>query len=139
MDAVSPLRLILDWVSHTDGVVALTVAATFTAAQALLFATAPAPVKVRGLLKSIETVPGYLGDKATLCPTDAYTVKLADAYGWDILGNLAGRSGLLAEKVEFASRPIVDSELTLTIAGAGSGKKGRVIVEFDSIGTVKAD
>ena len=96
-------------------------------------------LKVRGIAKSVETIPGANGDKTTLPPTDGYTCKLLDAYGYDILGTLAARSGLLPEKTEFSSKPLIDSELTLTIAAAGNGKKGRVIVEFDAVDTASVN
>ena len=140
MDGVSPLRLVIDWISHTDGVVSLPIAATFAAAQALKFATPPAPTKVRGVFRSCETIPGLNGDKVTATPTNLYDLTILDAYGYDIL--MAGgvdRSATVADKVVASvSKLVVDSELTITIANAGSGLKGRIILEFDSMDTVSA-
>ena len=132
MDGTSPLRLIFDWVSAADGTVSLAVASTFTTAEALKFASPPAPSKVRGLLKSVETIPGLNGDLTTTLPTALYQLTIIDTYGFDVLqGAGLGRSGTLAERlINPATEIIVDSELTLTITGAGDGLTGRIIMEF---------
>lgn len=136
MDGTGRFKIIGDWVSHTDGTVALGFASTY-AAQKPYGDFGPLPKKIVGVLKSVETIPGALGVPATNPPTDQYDITLLDNYSYDVAsGNLANRSATVAEKVFPTSDIIVDSDLTLTIANAGSGLKGRIILEFESISTV---
>lgn len=136
MDGTGRFKIIGDWVSAADGTVALKFAETY-AAQKPYGDFGPLPKKILGVLKSVETIPGYLGVPATNPPTDQYDVTLVDDYGFDVAGgNLANRSSTLAEKVYPTSEIIVDSDLTLTIAAAGSGLKGRIILEFESISSM---
>lgn len=133
MDGTGRFKIIGDWVSAADGTVALKFASTYATSKPY-GDFGPLPKKILGVLKSVETIPGYLGVPATNPPTDQYDVTLVDDYGFDVAGgNLANRSSTLAEKVYPTSEIIVDSDLTLTIAAAGSGLKGRIILEFESI------
>jgi hypothetical protein len=135
MDGMGRFKIIGDWVSHTDGSVALGIASTYAAQKP--YGDTILPTKILGVLKSVETIPGALGVPATNPPTDQYDVTLVDNYGFDVAGgNLANRSNTVAEKVYPTSEIIVDSELTLTIAAAGSGLKGRIILEFESISSM---
>ena len=47
------------------------------------------------------------------------------------------RSGTVAEKVLFANTNIINSELTLTIANAGTSTAGRIVLAFEDIGYAK--
>jgi hypothetical protein len=135
MDGTARFKIIGDWVSHTDGAVALGIASTYAAQKP--YGDTILPTKILGVLKSVETIPGALGVPATNPPTDQYDVTLVDNYGFDVAGgNLANRSNTVAEKVYPTSEIIVDSDLTLTIAAAGSGLKGRIILEFESISSM---
>jgi hypothetical protein len=140
MDANTPTRLILDWVSAVAGTVSLPIASTYTAAQVGKSANPPAPSKVQGVLLSTQTIPGYLGDLVTDCPT-AYTLQLLDAYGEDHLNGVAvttPRSATVSQiLMQGSGKRVIDSELTLTIAGAGSGLKGRIILELEDMGYAK--
>lgn len=125
-------RTIIDWISHTDGVVALGVKSTKNAAEVALGGTRLSLSKIKGVLKSIQTAPGLNGDLATSLPT-AYDLTLLDGYGLDIAeGKLMNRSAAVAEEVVF-DKPIDASELTVTIANAGNGLKGRIIITLDAL------
>lgn len=133
MDGCQSFKVIGDWVSHTDGVVAIAIASTY-AAQKPYGDFGPLPSKIRGVLRSIETIPGANGDLTTDLPTDAYDVTLPDNYSYDVAGgNLANRSGTVAQKVVPTEEIIIDSDLTLTIAAAGSANQGRIIMEFEAL------
>lgn len=130
MDGEQAFKVILDWVSHTDGVVALAIASTYATSKPF-GDFGPLTKKIRGKLKSVETAPGYLGDLTTNCPT-AYTLTILDKYSLDILGgNGTARSASAAQKLVPTEDLYIDSELTLTIASAGSGLKGRIIMDFE--------
>jgi hypothetical protein len=136
MDGTARFKIIGDWVSHTDGTVSLGIASTYAAAKPF-GDFGPLPSKILGVLKSVETIPGALGVPATNPPTDQYDITLLDNYSFDVAGgNLANRSNTVAEKVYPTAEIIVDSDLTLTIAHAGSGLKGRIIMEFESISSM---
>ena len=121
----------LDWKSTDLGVVSFALASTYATQQAALHKVAFLPVKVYGRLVSIETVPGLAGDWTTTLPTDAYDCTLKDNYGLDVAdGNLANRSGTVAEQVVFDTPIKISSELTLAIAAAGDAKTGRMILHF---------
>ena len=128
-------RIIIDWIAHTNGAVALGIKSTKNTAEAALGGTRIVLSKIRGILKSIETAPGLNGDLTTSLPT-AYDLTILDQYGLDIVaGSCMGRSASVAEKVSPTGSEItVDAtELTITIASAGSGKKGRIILDLDAI------
>jgi hypothetical protein len=126
--------VILDWKSTDAGVVAIGIASTFAAAQLVKSPSYPRPVKLRGVLNSIETSPGTLGAPATNPPTDLYDVTLVDNYGLDVAdGNLANRGNTAAEVVVYASPIPINSELTLTIANAGNAKDGRMILHMGAV------
>ncbi len=128
-------RIIIDWISHTDGTVALGIVSTKNVEQAALGGARIVLSKIRGILRSVLTAPGLNGDLTTLCPT-AYDLTILDQYSFDILaGFCMGRSATVAEKVlPTGSEIVIDAtELTITIASAGSGKKGRIILDFDAI------
>lgn len=113
-------EIILDWVSHTDGAVALDIATA-------LGWTANSPIV--GRLHWVETIPGLNGDKATECPDPNYAITLVDSYGLDVMDSvLLNRSASAAERVMAVYPMPLADKLTLTIASAGSGKKGRLIL-----------
>jgi hypothetical protein len=130
---VDNYQIILDWTSATDGTVSLAIASTYTTAKP--FGDFGAlPKKIRGYLRSFETIPGASGDKATALPTDAYDITLLDAYGYDVLaGNGSNRSGTLAQRTYSTGEIEIDSDLTLTIAAAGNTTKGRMILFMEPI------
>lgn len=85
--------------------------------------------KIEGYIVAVETIPGENGDRTADLPTDLYDVTILDKYGFDIMaGNLANRSGTVAERVDADQTLIVNSELTLTISSAGDTKQGRIII-----------
>lgn len=121
--------IVLDWTSHTDGAVALGVASSISAYSNL---TSADKASVIGRIVGVETIPGQNGDKSTSLPTNLYDLTLLDAYGADVIaGAGANRSGTVAEKVVTTTPIPVRGELTVTIAAAGSGKKGRIILTFE--------
>ena len=128
-------RVIIDWISHTDGSVALGIKSTRNTAEAALGGTRLSLNRISGLLKSIQTIPGLNGDIATSLPTDQYDVTLLDQYSRDIVsGKLADRSGTVAEEVVFDPPVSIDTtEITVTIAGAGNGLKGRIIITLEEV------
>ncbi len=134
LDGRGPARIILDWIAHTDGSASLGVCSTLSAANLSAAGGNSAAlqlVKIRGVLEKIETSPGLNGDRATSLPTDLYDITLLDAYGNDVADTtLMNRSGTAAEVVLYSHKYILDSELTLTIANAGSGLKGRVVIDL---------
>ena len=140
MDGTGPFTLVIDWQSDSSGNVSKKIASTYTTAQALLSSCPPAPVKVQGILMTVETIPGLYGDKATTCPSQ-YGLTILDAYGLDILaGGGATRSASVAEKYIVSGTHLeIDSELTVTIASAGDTKTGRIIMEFKELGYVKVN
>ncbi len=121
----------VDWISHTDGSVALGIVSTFAAAQLALSKGFVQPTRIQGRLVSVETAPGLNGDLATSLPT-AYTLTLLDPHSLDLLdANGATRSASVAEQVVEDTPIKVDvSELTFTIASAGNGTKGRAYLHF---------
>ena len=125
----------LDWLSTDGGAVSLAICSTYSAAQLAANPFSFQPAKILGVIRSIETIPGLLGAPATNPPTDLYDITLLDKYSLDIAGGqLADRSATVAQKVVPASKIIIDSEITLTIANAGNAKNGRIIMEFEDIG-----
>jgi hypothetical protein len=131
LDGRMPEIVILDWTADASGNVALPVASTY--AKQLLAAagnnpSVVQPVKVRGELALIETIPGALGVPATNPPTAAYNATITDKYACDITqGVLTGISDSAAQ--QFLPKPTIqiDSELTLNISGAGANRQGRII------------
>lgn len=106
-------HIICDWQGDVDMAVSKALAATYKAART----SAPFPDRIRGRIVKIETIPGYLGDKATFLPFGTYDLTLLDPYGYDVLdGNGAARSITVAEIVAFSTPLAVDSDLTFTIA-----------------------
>lgn len=126
-----PNKVILDWLSTSDtGAVSLAICSTYITAQGV---HKPHPKKLQGFIRSIMTIPGLLGDLTTTLPTTLYDITLLDPYGYDISGNiLADRSATVAEKEVPTENLYIDSELTLTISGAGNSKTGRIILELAS-------
>jgi len=142
LDGRIAYNLILDWTAAAAGTVSLAVASTFTTAMAALgFANPPYANIVRGALRSIQTIPGANGDLTTTLPTDGYSITLLDKYSYDILAGVCSvSSGTVAEKrVVGGGKVIVDSELTLTISGAGADSTGRIILELEELATAHAD
>lgn len=138
LDGNIPYNLILDWTSATGGTVSLGVVAAWNAQQVGKSANPISVLAVKGKLRSVETIPGTSGDKATNQPT-SYGLTILDEYGYDILsGNGAARSASVAEKIlPSGSTIIINSELTVVITGAGDGKMGRIRLEFEDVGTIK--
>lgn len=131
-------KIIIDWISHTDGAVSLGIKATKNTAEAALGGARIVLSKIRGKLRAVETAPGLNGDLTTALPTNLYDITLLDQYGEDVVdGNLANQSGTVADSVVFGADtplPIDTSELTVTIAAAGDTKKGRIILFIDPMG-----
>jgi len=123
---IGEFKLTLDWVSASDGTVALAIVAALKSAKPSV------PNRIHGKLKMIETIPGLLGDKTTATPTDNYDITITDSYGYDVAtGNLADRSASIAQAIFPVAEVPVDDELTLNITNAGDTKKGRTILYFD--------
>lgn len=126
LDNTIPNTIVLDWLSDaSDGSVSIDLVSTYTAAQAT---GEPQPTKLKGYIVGIETIPGEDGNLTDDLP-DAYDLSLNDPYSYDLAGgSLAARSATVAEKV-VPSQPIpIDSEITVTISGAGNATKGRIII-----------
>ena len=116
-------RITLDWTSHTDGSVALSIC------DALGYSSG----ELIGKLIHVETSPGALGVAATN-PPDSYALTLVDSYSLDILdGAGAGRSATVAERIDFVQPLQLHDDLTLTISGAGSANQGRVILTLTEV------
>lgn len=109
----------LTWLSETTGALSKAVCSTFSTAQAALCPTWPQPKKLTGYIRKIATNPG------ATTPDDNYDITLLDADGIDVAGGaLTDRDASTSEVVVPASLIYIDSEITLTIAGAGSNKNG---------------
>ena len=125
-------RIIIDWISHTDGTVSLGIKSTKNTAEAALGGTRLVLSKIKGVLRTVQTAPGLNGDLTTSLPT-AYDLTLLDGYGLDVAeAKLMGRSAAVAELVEF-DKTLDVSELTVTIASAGNGLKGRIIITLAAL------
>jgi hypothetical protein len=121
-------KIIIDWTSHTDGTVSNAICTNYNSGKHY---SAPAPAKIRGKIVKVETVPGASGDLATDLP-DSYALTLLDAHSLDVLGGSgAGRSATVAEGIAPSLPVAIDSDLTVTISGAASANKGRIIVWID--------
>jgi hypothetical protein len=105
-----PQKVTFDWLSHTDGTATITATTNYYTGELLKVLIVPDPV--------------------TTVPSDNYSVTLSDSDSYDLLcgqgtaccptaANLVLTGGLL---------PITNSKLSLTIAGAGSEKGGKVQV-----------
>lgn len=81
---------------------------------------------VTGKIVGLTTVPAGGGDQ----PTDDYDVQIKDDDGHDVLlGAGTDRDNTATEHVASASlAAVADSKLTLAVTGAGSTKKGTVIL-----------
>jgi len=100
-----------EWTSHTDGAVsAATAGAQTTKAY-------------NGEIVRFVTIPS-----STAAPDDNYDVAIADEDGADVLlGAGVNRDTANTEQVGAANLGVVaNDKLTLSIAGAGSGKSGTV-------------
>lgn len=112
-------KVVLTWLSETDGSLSKAVCSTFSTAQALLGPSWPQPSKLMGYIRKIETNPGGTA------PDDNYDITLLDADGVDVAaGALGDRDTSTSEVVVPASPIYINSEITLTIAAAGSNKNG---------------
>lgn len=128
------ITVIADWTSDSGtGAVTGALATLWTASKA---AWQPTLTKLRGYIRSIETIPGASGDHATALPSDQYDVTLTDAYGKDLAGGeLANRSGTVADAPKIPDQPIwVDSEVTINVTNAGNSTKGRLILHMSAKG-----
>ena len=135
LDGRMPTIVRLDWTSDSSGNVSKAIAATYAAAQLSAAGgniSVVQPIKIRGELAMIEVIPGVNGDLTTNLPTASYSITLLDKYGYDIAaGFLSSNSHSVAtQQIPQNKFPQVDSELTLTIANAGSGAQGRIIIHF---------
>lgn len=130
---VDNYQIILDWTSASDGSVSLAIASTYAGTKP--FGDFGAlPSKIKGYLRSFETIPGTSGDRSTALPTASYDITLLDAYNLDVLAsNGANRSGTVAERTYSTGEVEINSDLTLTIANAGDSKKGRMILYMEPI------
>jgi len=121
----------LDWVSGNagdgdGGEVTQSICAVFAAAVPPLSVS---PQRIRGFIRSIETIPGASGDLATAVPTLNYDITITDPYGYDVIaGEVANRSNAVAEKKVPTSPIYVNSELVLNIENAGDTKQGRILL-----------
>ena len=96
------------WVSHTDGAV-----------SANTVAVAP------GFLVQLKVVPGTSTD----IPTDAYDLTLLDGDGCDLLaGAGANMSQTIGTHLKLERIWFNGGTVTPTIAAAGSGKKGTLVL-----------
>jgi hypothetical protein len=133
LDGRAPTQIVLDWIAAVDGTVSTAMCATYAAknlSDAGGNTSALQPAKVRGIIQSIQTAPGLNGDLTTSLPT-AYDLTLLDKYGYDVAETkLMGRSAAVSENVEYPHKKVIDSELTVTIANAGNGTKGRIIINL---------
>jgi hypothetical protein len=121
-------KIVVDWVSHTDGTVSNAILTNLNSGKHY---SAPAPGKIRGKIVKVETAPGASGDLTTDLP-DSYALTLLDSYSLDVLGGSgAARSASAAEPLVPSLPVAVDSDLTVTITGAGSANKGRIIIWVD--------
>jgi hypothetical protein len=112
--------VICDWQGSVNMAVSLGIVATLRAARAALD-RAPFPERIKGKIKAIETMPGYLGDRATYLPYGTYNLTLVDPYGYDLLdGAGAARSASAAERIVYSQPLPVDGEITLTIASVAT-------------------
>lgn len=104
-------RYSVAWTSHTDG----TVSNSFNVRA--------------GNLVQIKFVPGSGGTQ----PTDLYDVTLLDADGFDVLAGAGANLSNASASMTVASsvRFVEGGALTLTIAAAGSGKTGTVVIWFN--------
>lgn len=124
--------VVIDWLGTAGGAASGDLCALYSAAQLAKHGYAiPQPIKIRGNLVKVETIPGEDGDLATDLPTAAYDLTLLDSYGNDIVSGYGkDRSGTVAEQfVPVQPVPVFD-EITLTIANAGASTQGRVILHF---------
>ena len=133
LDGRMPEIIYCDWTSASAGTVSSPIAATYAAAQLSASGNNPSvvqPVKIRGELALIEIAPGLNGDRATNLPT-SYALTILDDYGRDITGGVFGAASASVAEAQIPQRVIqIDSELTVTITGAGSGTKGRIIIHL---------
>ena len=112
-------KVVLTWLSETDGSLSKAVCSTFSTAQAAILYSTPQPKKLTGFIRKIETNPG------STAPTDNYDITLLDADSVDVAaGALLDRDTSTSEIIVPASPIYIDSEITLTIAAAGSNKVG---------------
>jgi hypothetical protein len=119
----------VDWLTET-AVASGNLAALWTAANSAWQADI---TKIRGKILKVETAPGLNGNLTDALPTDQYDITLNDAYGNDLVdGNLMNRSGTVAESVIFDTPYPVDSEIALSVAAAGNGTKGRIIITLEN-------
>jgi hypothetical protein len=135
LDGRMPEIIILDWVCDSGAAVSKKIAATYSAAQLAATGNNPSvaqPVKIRGEIALIETVPGLNGDLSTSKPTSAYSMTLLDDYGRDVAGGVFATCSITVAEAQIPQKTIqIDSELTLTISGTGGdAKKGRVIIHL---------
>jgi hypothetical protein len=125
-------KVVANWTATAGAVVSVALCTAFAAAQLSTYGFAsPQPSKFRGKLVKVETIPGANGDLTTTLPTAGYDITLLDSYSQDVAGgNLADRSGTLAEAWVPTDPIAVDDDITLTLANTGASKTGRIILHF---------
>ncbi len=122
-------QIIIDWTATAGGAATADIASTLGAYSPI---TSPGKDKIVGKVRSIQTIPGASGDRATNTPDAGYGVHVQDPYGYDIsAGNLVSRSATAAELYQFTTPFPVDCELSLVIGTAGGAKQGRVILNIE--------
>jgi hypothetical protein len=115
-------KVVLTWMSETTGALSKAVCSTFSTAQAAISPSYPQPSRLRGFIRKIETNPAGTGGTI---PTDNYDITLLDADGVDVAaGSLADRDSTTSEVVIPAAPIYIDTELTFTLASAGSNTLG---------------
>lgn len=90
---------------------------------------------ITGTLEFALTAPGENGDLTTDLPTANYDITLIDAHSYDWAGgNLANRSGTVAEKYTPTAPPVLcEQALIVSIAAAGNAKRGRLVLGVKSL------
>ncbi len=123
-------KITIDWIAHTDGSLAIAIASQYSTTElAKGYPGCAQPSKLVGRIQRVLTAPGLNGDLATSLPTAAYDITLIGPHGSDLAaGNLKDRSGTLAESWTPNPPTILNGDITLTIANAGNGTKGRIII-----------
>jgi hypothetical protein len=123
----SPLVISLDWQSAADGTVSLGICSTYRA-QSADGRSAPQPVKIRGNIRRIDTIP----DTGGTAPTGGYTVSFLNSSLVDPVGLAPnGRSGTVVQMWKPENPPFVDEDMTLTIAGAGDTNGGTIVLYLE--------
>jgi len=114
-------EVICSWTAATAGTVSLAIASQY--AGSLTYKTGI--TKMKGRIGKIITDPG------TPAPTAGYSLTLLDNNSVDVLQSACtSLSATATAEYVFSPEIIVDSDLTLTVSGAGDGGQGKVTLYF---------